>query len=173
VFSPDGQRLAYAAVKGNSVFVVVDGVEERHYDDIISGSIAFSPDGKHLTYAAIQDKRALLVVDGKEVREHDIIFDRENRLFYIANRGIGIIHGGRLLQELDAGTLGSRLRRTLELDVRDRAKAIEFLAGKGYSPEQADGSIIHLSGSRACDNPELVNAELVREGLAPTRLGVV
>ena len=90
----------------------------------------------------------------------------------IATR-IGIIHRGCLLQELDAGALGTQLRRTLVLDVRDRAKAIALLANEGYAPEQADGGMIHIAVSRACENPDLVNAELVREGFPPTQLGVV
>ena len=36
-FSPDSQRVAYAARVGAKQFVVVDGREERHYEGILDG----------------------------------------------------------------------------------------------------------------------------------------
>ncbi|MDI7246652.1 MAG: hypothetical protein QME92_04165 [Bacillota bacterium] len=73
VFSPDGERLAYAARKGTKWIVVVDGKEGPAYDEIgagrfssQTGSLAFSSDGMHFAYVAIKGKNNHLVLDGKE-----------------------------------------------------------------------------------------------------------
>lgn len=55
-FSPDSQRLAYGAKVGRKQLVVVDGQEQKQYDDISAshyvGSLIFSPDNQRLAYGA-------------------------------------------------------------------------------------------------------------------------
>ena len=69
VFSPDGQHVAYAAKLGNDSFVVADGVEGKHYLQIVSAPI-YSPDSKHLAYAVQkQSTERATVKDGRVVIE--------------------------------------------------------------------------------------------------------
>ncbi len=70
VFSPDGKRVAYIAgltvgnghSGQNEYFIVLDGVQGKHYADIWP-TIMFSPDSKHVVYIA---NRSILVEDGVE-----------------------------------------------------------------------------------------------------------
>lgn len=61
VFSPDSQRVAYQAKDGDRLFVVVDGIEGRQYDDMLEGGeiIFDSPDSLH--YLAVRDNSVYLV----------------------------------------------------------------------------------------------------------------
>ena len=72
VFSPDGNRLAYGARKGDKWLVVVDGRESELYDFLGSTTgIHFSPDGSRVAYAALVDKKWRLVLDGQMQQPHD------------------------------------------------------------------------------------------------------
>jgi hypothetical protein len=70
VFSPDGKRLAFLAVKGGSgpimQVVVVDGKEGTpHQCHEIMGPV-FSPDSRHVAYTMRRNDAVRLFVDGKE-----------------------------------------------------------------------------------------------------------
>ena len=56
VFSPGGQRLAYAARVDGSWRMMVDGVEGAPYGDDIHDPV-FSADGKRVAYAGKRSKR--------------------------------------------------------------------------------------------------------------------
>ena len=93
VFSPDGSRLAYAARIKKAWRVVVDGREDKTYDDIVKGSLRFSPDSRHYAYAAKGGDEHLLVLDGAEVGVYDevsvrcLVFSPDSsRLVYGAKR---------------------------------------------------------------------------------------
>lgn len=65
VFSPDGQRLAYAASEGKGKqFLVIDGLEGERFDSIGDGSLVFSPDSKRFAYLAQRGRKAFWVLDG-------------------------------------------------------------------------------------------------------------
>ena len=85
---------------------------------------------------------------------------------------IGIIHQGRLLQELDTADLAGRTRPRLVVAARDPAAAAAALATGGYQPHaQPDGGLA-LSDPGAVDSPEEVATLLVAAGCPPTRLAV-
>jgi hypothetical protein len=70
VYGPDGRSHAYAARRGGTWFVVVDGKEGPPFDRVVTPS--FSPDGKLVVYRARQDgKRFVVVADasGKTIRK--------------------------------------------------------------------------------------------------------
>jgi Tol biopolymer transport system component len=74
-FSPDGSRVAYAAMveaDGTAWNVIVDGQKQKIYQNI--GDLAFSPDGKRLAYAG-QERggKWRLSVDGSEQKPYDTI----------------------------------------------------------------------------------------------------
>ncbi len=87
-------------------------------------------------------------------------------------RRIGIIHEGRLLQELSMEELDRNRRRSLLVRARDTRTAQRVLAEAGEAFEvDADGTIT-IGSPSACDRPEEVNRRLVEAGAAPTHLTV-
>lgn len=71
VNSRDGNSYTYAARKGNTWFVVVDGMEGPVFDRVVNP--LFSPDGKYVVYRARKDgKRFVVVADknGRTVKTH-------------------------------------------------------------------------------------------------------
>lgn len=79
VYSRDGRFHAYAAQKGESWFVVVNGTEGPAFDRVVSPK--FSPDGKFLVYRARKSgKRFVVAADasGKIIKtfpEYEQVFD--------------------------------------------------------------------------------------------------
>ncbi len=73
-FSPDGNSLAYRALKksDSKSYVVLNGRESRPEERIVS--FLFSPDGKHSAYVASRGDERVVVVDGKEEPRFKAIF---------------------------------------------------------------------------------------------------
>ncbi len=84
---------------------------------------------------------------------------------------IGIIHRGRLIEELEAQQLDEIRAQRLEIRVRDLDAASRALAQAGFALKTGEGRIT-LSETRAIEAPEEVAALLVRAGTPPTRLAV-
>ncbi len=84
---------------------------------------------------------------------------------------IGIIHKGRLIEELEAGELEDLRARRLEVKTRDPERAERALADAGFKTKVVDGSIF-LAESRAIEAPDDVAVLLVQAGAPPTRLAV-
>ncbi|MGE5138696.1 MAG: AAA family ATPase, partial [Rudaea sp.] len=84
---------------------------------------------------------------------------------------IGIIHKGRLLEELDAEKLEELRSRRLKIQARDLKAAAAALAGAGYAARMSDNTII-LNEARAIDAADEVATLLVQAGTPPTRLAV-
>ncbi len=77
--SPDSKRVAYVVINrgfftGDKFFVVVDGKEEKQYDNILATPPPiFSPDSKRVAYGARTGDKWLVFVDGKEDKPYDDI----------------------------------------------------------------------------------------------------
>ena len=85
---------------------------------------------------------------------------------------IGIIHQGRLLQELDRDALEHNRRRRLIVRTREIAAAHQTLTAVGQPVETcADGSLA-LSSEAAVQRPDDINRLLVAAGTPPTHLQV-
>lgn len=84
---------------------------------------------------------------------------------------IGIIHHGRMVEELDTGKLEELRARRLELQTRDPEAAQTSLASAGYR-FTADGRTILLTDAHAIEHPEDIARLLVNAGNPPTRLAV-
>ena len=84
---------------------------------------------------------------------------------------IGIIHRGRLIEELSTEEMESRRARRLIVEARDAAGARALLEAAGYAPQVQDGSVV-LTQLRAVQRPDDVAAALVAGGHPPTRLAV-
>jgi ABC-2 type transport system ATP-binding protein len=87
-------------------------------------------------------------------------------------RRIGIIHNGRLLQELDIDDLERNRRRRLVLRVREIETAQRALAAAGRPLEILPDGNIELKDAASIERPDEINRLLVMAGAAPTQLMV-
>jgi ABC-2 type transport system ATP-binding protein len=85
---------------------------------------------------------------------------------------LGIIHKGRLIEELDADRLEAIRRRRLEVDTRDAPTARRALEAAGYAVSAGDGTL-RLEEPRALEHPEGVASVLCSAGVPPVRLAIV
>ncbi len=85
---------------------------------------------------------------------------------------IGIIHNGRLLQEMTTAELERNRRRRLIIAVRDAQAARQALVSAGHAAAFAQDGTLQLGDAYAIDHPDEINRLLVEAGAAPTRLVV-
>lgn len=85
---------------------------------------------------------------------------------------IGIIHEGRLLQELDVDDLERSRRKRLLLRVRDVEAARRVLSAAGKTAEVLQDGTIELRDASAVNRPDEVNRLLMQDGVSPTLLMV-
>jgi ABC-2 type transport system ATP-binding protein len=86
---------------------------------------------------------------------------------------IGIIHQGRLVEELDVAEMEKRRRRVLEVRTRDLVRGLDLLKAAGWLDVHAAGDLIEVHDPAAIREPEAVAAALVNGGQAPSRLVVI
>jgi ABC-2 type transport system ATP-binding protein len=84
---------------------------------------------------------------------------------------IGIIHKGRLIEELDTARLEELRSRRLEIKTRNLEAAQRTLAQAGFAVKTSEEALL-LTEPRALDAPEQVAALLVNAGTPPYRLAV-
>lgn len=85
---------------------------------------------------------------------------------------IGIIHKGKLIQEIDAGKLDSFLHRSLFVDTKDRQKTIACLNNRMVSFTVTEKGLIEISDEEAIKNPDNIAMILVESGCPPVLLKV-
>jgi len=85
---------------------------------------------------------------------------------------IGIIHKGRLLQELSVDELEQNRRRRLLLRTRDSAAARAALVTAGHPAEIIQDGSIELKNAAAIEHPDDIASLLVKAGSPPTQLVV-
>lgn len=84
---------------------------------------------------------------------------------------IGIVHRGRLVEELDSDALEQRRDRRLEVETRDLEGAETALRAAGLTPQVRD-SRLELRDPLALEAPERVAEILVSAGIPPTHLAI-
>jgi ABC-2 type transport system ATP-binding protein len=84
---------------------------------------------------------------------------------------IGIIHRGRLIEELAAEKMDALRSRRLEIRARDLEAARRVLTAAGFAVSTVENAIL-LNEDRAIDAPDAVAAMLASAGSPPTRLAV-
>jgi ABC-2 type transport system ATP-binding protein len=84
---------------------------------------------------------------------------------------IGIIHNGRLIQELQAVDLDRRVQRWLSIGTRDDQAAARAMTAAGFTVDKHDGGLLSRD-DRAVNAPDEVAAVLVSAGCPPLRLVV-
>jgi ABC-2 type transport system ATP-binding protein len=85
---------------------------------------------------------------------------------------IGIIHKGRLLQELDIDELERNRRRRLLLRMRDVDAARLALIHAGYTAEIIQGGTLELTDLSSIERPDDIASLLVKAGTPPMHLMV-
>lgn len=96
IFSPDSQRVAYAALKGSYHAAVIDGKEDAEFDRI---SIPiFSPDSRHVAYTAKKGNKWYICLDGniggegyEAIGSSDVIFRQDSTPAYIVWKKSGLL----------------------------------------------------------------------------------
>jgi ABC-2 type transport system ATP-binding protein len=83
---------------------------------------------------------------------------------------IGIIHQGRLLQELSIDELERKRLRRLLVRARDMQAAGRVIAAAGRSFEFGPDGTMIITDQAALDQPEALNRLLVEAGIPPTHL---
>jgi ABC-2 type transport system ATP-binding protein len=87
-------------------------------------------------------------------------------------RRIGIIHEGRLLQEMEVDDLERNRRKRLVLRTRDLQAARQVLTAAGHSVELLEDGSIQLEDAASINHPEEIARLLVMAGEPPTELRV-
>jgi ABC-2 type transport system ATP-binding protein len=83
---------------------------------------------------------------------------------------VGIIHKGRLIEELSAEELERRRRRSLVVDARDRSAARRALAAAGFDTSDREDGALELFDSQAIEHPDDIARLLTSAGCPPTML---
>ena len=83
---------------------------------------------------------------------------------------IGIIHQGRLLQELNIDELERNRRRRLLITARDAESAHRALLAAGQPAQILEDGVIEIKSASALERPDEINCLLVKAGTPPTRL---
>lgn len=89
----------------------------------------------------------------------------------IATR-IGIIHEGRLIQEIDTEQLHHFQNRSLLIDVKNKDGALSILEKEGLNSAIIEDGLIEITTKTAINHPEDVNSLLVNAGYPPMMLKV-
>jgi ABC-2 type transport system ATP-binding protein len=87
-------------------------------------------------------------------------------------RRIGIIHKGRLLQELTMEELEGNRRRRLLIRTNDVQTAHQTLTSAGHPAAVLEDRTLELKDARSIGRPDEVNSLLVRAGTPPTHLAI-
>ncbi len=85
---------------------------------------------------------------------------------------IGIIHKGRLIEELDADRLERMRAKYLLIKAHNLVAARDALSSAGYAVASDHDDSIRLADPRAVDAPDQVAQLLVQAGTPPTHLAV-
>jgi len=122
--------------------------------------------------AGIVEIRALLL---ELTREQGVtVFMSSHILAEVSKlaKRIGIIHEGRLLQEMDIAELERNRRRRLLVRAREIEPAQKVLSKAGYPSEIHPDGILELNQAAAIESPDNIANLLVRAGTPPTQLQV-
>ena len=85
---------------------------------------------------------------------------------------IGIVHRGRLVEELDSDALEQRRDRRLEVETRDLEAAETALRAAGLTPQRRGEGRLELRDPMALEAPEKVAEILVAAGAPPSHLAI-
>jgi len=112
-------------------------------------------------------------------REHGVTVFMSSHILAEVDRlatRIGIVHRGRLIEELDSAALESHRDRRLEIGARDLEGAERALRAAGLSPElrasEGRADCLELRDASALESPDDIARLLVAAGTPPTHLAL-
>lgn len=85
---------------------------------------------------------------------------------------VGIIHEGKMIQEINTDQLEHLLRKRLLIDARDQKAAQARLIEEGYTVNIARDGHLEIKDENAISRPEAISTLLVNAGLPPTLIKV-
>jgi ABC-2 type transport system ATP-binding protein len=85
---------------------------------------------------------------------------------------IGIIHEGRLIQELDSSGLEALSRKRLLIRTRDMQKALAILTGNGFESTLTEENFLEITSPQGVERPDDIAVLLVNSGCPPVVLKV-
>jgi len=88
----------------------------------------------------------------------------------IADR-IGIIHGGKLINEMNAGEFEHLRHKDLIINTTDNQKAKELLIQNGYAVSEHN-QFLRCDNKRAVESPESISVMLVNAGCPPKSIQI-
>ena len=86
--------MAFGAGRSGKRSIVIDGKEQKEYDDVLPQTIAFSPDSSRVGYVAVRGSQRFVAVDGQEGKEYHTIM-KPGPLFSPDSRALGRLFGTR------------------------------------------------------------------------------
>ncbi|MBK7172575.1 MAG: ABC transporter ATP-binding protein [Bacteroidales bacterium] len=86
---------------------------------------------------------------------------------------IGIIHNGKLIQEINTAELELLCHKHLNVSTRDNDAAIKVLSSQGITADKESESILQINDIELIKKPEIITTILVNQQLPPTMLHVV
>lgn len=81
---------------------------------------------------------------------------------------IGIIHNGKLIQELNTEELEKQCRRSLAIQTKNNPEVVQLLSEKGIECEISGDGIIRTTNNKALCDPGFVSSLLVHSGFPPS-----
>jgi ABC-2 type transport system ATP-binding protein len=86
---------------------------------------------------------------------------------------IGIIHEGKLIQEVDTNQLVKLSRKRLLINANDIQTASSILLHNGYTANYSADKLLEISSEAAINKPDTIATIMVNAGCPPTLLQVV
>jgi ABC-2 type transport system ATP-binding protein len=116
-----------------------------------------------------------------EIREllHDLAQNHDATIFISSHilgeiskfaTRIGIIHEGKLLQELDSSQLEHVRKKRLLIQLPDKKTGCSILAKEGFTAMVTDDGLLEITGAEAIHAPEKINSLLVHSGHPPSMI---
>ncbi len=85
---------------------------------------------------------------------------------------IGVIHEGKMIEEIDVTILYRRLNQRLIINTKDNAQASDLLKGMGKPVRFTKDGKIETYDEKAIAMPEEITLNLVKNGLSPSEIHV-
>ncbi len=85
---------------------------------------------------------------------------------------IGIIHEGKLIQEVDTNKLDKLCRKRLLVNAKNTKEALSILIQNGYTVSKTTNDIIEIKDEDTIRNPDTIATIMVNAGCPPTLLQV-